>query len=96
LILQHRKKKKKGFFKKVTFLPRSEGGKEARQADIWKRALWTEGTAGAKALRWVQYLTCLKNIKMAILAGGEKQRGPRMQIAPCSLTRAKAKVKMAC
>ena len=38
-----------------------------------ERAFQTEGTAGAKALRWVQCLVCLKNGKMAIVARGEKR-----------------------
>lgn len=44
---------KKGLPGKMTFLQKTEGGEGVSQADIWERAFLTEGTAGAKALRWV-------------------------------------------
>lgn len=57
----------------------SEGGKGASQADIWEGALQTEGTAGAKAPRWVRCWARLKNDKMAMwLEGsgrGHQERG---------------------
>lgn len=64
---------KKCFTGKVTFLSKSEGGEGVGQADWWERAFQTEGTAGAKALRWAQCPVCLKNGKMAIEATAGKQ-----------------------
>lgn len=64
---------KKALTGKMTFLQKSEGGEGVSQAGLWERAFQTEGTAGAKALRWVQCLVCLKNGKTAIVARGEKQ-----------------------
>lgn len=44
---------KKGRAEKMTFLQKTEGGEGVSQAAIWEREFQTEGTAGAKALRWV-------------------------------------------
>lgn len=54
------------------FCQKAEGGEGVSQAAISERAFQTEGTAGAKALRQVQCLACLKNGKMA-------PRGQRME-----------------
>ena len=56
---------------KTTFLQKSEGGEVVSQADIWEK----QETAGAKALRWVQCLACLKNSKMTTVTRVGKWRG---------------------
>lgn len=65
----------KAIEEKTTFLQKSEGGEGVSQADISEGAFYTEETAGAKALRWVQCLACLKNGKMTIVARGGGEAG---------------------
>ena len=67
---------KKALTGKMTFLQKSEGGEGVSQAGLWERAFQTEGTAGAKALRWERAWQLHR--KETAVAAGRKVKGEKV------------------